>query len=131
MKATHTPLHDPQGFRFQTGSIKRHTAPTQLHKRGSSFDSKLVRLKGRRDYCGNPHGSMFRFQTGSIKSPTLCRARRLSSEFRFQTGSIKRLRLMMIMFICTSFDSKLVRLKVGGKDRKVIAVFVSIPNWFD
>ena len=100
-------------FRFQTGSIKssRSTAPRLRTIRG--FDSKLVRLKDARPAQVAMHYFVFRFQTGSIKSLTACDDNLYRILFRFQTGSIKSGRFSKpFSNSITSFDSKLVRLKV-------------------
>ena len=81
-------------FQFQTGAIKRiipDTAATPLHPR---FNSKLVRLKADRCYV--------------LRLPWL---------FQFQTGAIKSQRANARIASCSSFNSKLVRLKgleLGG-----------------
>ena len=74
-------------FQFQTGSIKSGMALT-LRAIGSSFNSKLVRLKVE-DNKALGETALFQFQTGSIKSSFACLTT-LRSVFQFQTGSIKR-----------------------------------------
>ena len=56
-------------FRFQTGSIKRHTSEANIRRWRKGFDSKLVRLKEVKFLqSGTAVANLFRFQTGSIKS---------------------------------------------------------------
>ena len=75
------------------------------------FNSKLVRLKVRREESVGVVGKGFQFQTGSIKSQSSRTGERGPWEwFQFQTGSIKRTSETQDT-MC--FDD------------------VSIPNWFD
>ena len=77
---------------------------------GSSFNSKLVRLKVTSDADTSTSSAKFQFQTGAIKRSPL-------------TGKAKAK---------TGFNSKLVRLKVNEFVNAISRLFtVSIPNWCD
>ena len=140
-------------FRFHTGSIKRMIRDDWGPSIEWSFDSILVRLKGRTpggsagDACfdsilvrlkvdgrevGKIQGrNMFRFHTGSIKSRRLLTVR-VTKKFRFHTGSIKSHAEWRY-----SFSRGLFRFHTGSIKRYTQSIFnllcvqVSIPYWFD
>ena len=96
-------------FQFQTGAIKSDKMPDEdtLHP---SFNSKLVRLKGKERR----------------------NSRKTDDRFQFQTGAIKSIHPKLIGFHLQSFNSKLVRLKVSMKPTQLTGdIKVSIPNWCD
>ena len=61
------------------------------------------------------HAKSFRFQTGSIRREYRTIAEGHAKSFRFQTGSIRRSLTLLICYIFTSFNSKLVRLEGTGQ----------------
>ncbi len=140
-------------FRFHTGSIKRKHVKNCIYLT-NSFDSILVRLKAydKDNYykmtltgfdsilvrlkVGSVGierlNAMFRFHTGSIKSPLNLRRSYARTVFRFHTGSIKR------MLIDTTIqNAELFRFHTGSIKRpylltiRVMCINVSIPYWFD
>ena len=121
----------------------------------SSFNSKLVRLKGRVAGGDLGQGDWFQFQTGSIKSQL-----ELFEDYTDELSFNSKLVRLKGSHRCVprsyeeSFNSKLVRLKVkagcavpcperkfqfqtGSIKRRISArilaksTSVSIPNWFD
>ena len=78
----------------------------------TSFNSKLVRLKGRSAVHPLARAFAFQFQTGAIKSCVRVRSSRRSLWlFQFQTGAIKRECAHGNGNPRMRFNSKLVRLK--------------------
>ena len=57
-------------FQFQTGAIKRMPVIFAESQRVSSFNSKLVRLKGLSARARIADDTKFQFQTGAIKRGT-------------------------------------------------------------
>ncbi len=97
----------------------------------TSFNSKLVRLKGytRGEYLSAQ--KRFQFQTGSIK-----RSNSLSFIFEDDSFNSKLVRLKVISYqlrdvVKGRFNSKLVRLKESVFLPMHVNKIVSIPNWFD
>ena len=76
-----------------------------------SFYSKLVRLKVKLTECKQPHTVQFLFQTGAIKSTSICIIIEVAClGFLFQTGAIKRIKRVNL---------------ISEREN------VSIPNWCD
>ena len=120
--------------------------------RHSSFNSKLVRLKGC-IYDVDNETVLFQFQTGSIKSDFWSFSKALSVCFNSKLVRLKAGLPCPSAMSMSRFNSKLVRLKVRGSCRnprcavcfnsKLVRlkapagttsrprVPVSIPNWFD
>ena len=130
-----------RGFSYASFDSKLVRLKGDLNERPElvlvSFDSKLVRLKAFGLTFNRNVKTVFRFQTGSIKSGLVldishflppCFDSKLvrlkgsigsiksaaTSWFRFQTGSIKSLHNNKRFKLGNSFDSKLVRLKVSA-----------------
>ena len=142
-------------FQFQTGAIKSAFRGVIHVELDSRFNSKLVRLKVFTSSMLTGPTKPFQFQTGAIKSQTpWWRSWRPYILFQFQTGAIKscwvhtalyywglfQFQTGAIKSACekdfqtegTSFNSKLVRLKVTRTTMRQDALSsVSIPNWCD
>ena len=118
-------------FQFQTGAIKSLTDMFSVASLGSSFNSKLVRLKEDVNVISSYAGYGFQFQTGAIKS-LLARSRlRLLRGF-----NSKLVRLKAPSARCL-FESWEFQFQTGAIKRRIcgwlfpLLCLVSIPNWCD
>ena len=69
------------------------------------FNSKLVRLKGNYPIASHNGKPMFQFQTGAIKSYSVCqRGSGGISKFQFQTGAIKSYQTDLVLVSIPKFQ---------------------------
>ena len=76
-----------------------------------SFNSIVVRLKGKAGRCRRRSRSTFQFHSGSIKSEIQRQQAREGGRFQFHSGSIKSREKSTYIPLCVCFNSIVVRLK--------------------
>ena len=120
-------------FQFQTGAIKRSNSKQPLNAYLQGFNSKLVRLKACHAARVPRSATCFNSKLVRLKECDTGCARVACVKFQFQTGAIKRWLVGYFRYPQgRSFNSKLVRLKVGSaEDLAGHSPRVSIPNWCD
>ena len=118
------------GFYSKLVRLKGATVDVELtgHIR---FYSKLVRLKVKLFGEGKKDANQFLFQTGSIKSESLCISFALAARFYSKLVRLKARCLGHRGALLCCFYSKLVRLKGITAYSNETGNKVSIPNWFD
>ena len=98
----------------------------------SGFNSILVRLKGAGKYRGIAGEVRFNSILVRLKDSVSGSDFTIDSKFQFHTGSIKSVLSSVMLVVMVSFNSILVRLKVGNEQTAIYPLEeVSIPYWFD
>ncbi len=99
-------------LQFLNGAIKRQQKENE-REQNKDFNSLMVRLKVTKQIAENFTAVSFQFLNGAIKSMDLLDIYAISSLFQFLNGAIKRNSYNITMLIKSSFNSLMVRLKVG------------------
>ena len=100
-----------QLFQFQSGAIKRPSYP-QLIEVTPRFQFQSGAIKRKQIIKRASIILKFQFQSGAIKSTQIVFNIPAFPTFQFQSGAIKRLNSSLESLWISSFNSKVVRLKV-------------------